>query len=433
MSHNTHTPHLSLISAIIININIMLGSGIFVNTVLLASQTSGFGSLVYALVGILFLPLIFSFSQLLSDFPGGSFYDFGNTLHPAVGFLSSWIYFIGKLASPAFAIHVFVSLMQTIMPTLASYNPLMLDACIVALFVGLNLINLKTGRSINYFFIALKLIPILFVCFSAFFLFDVHHFYLDALDWNKIYTAIPFVVFAFTGFEASCSLSKQIINPEKNGPRAIFISFFITLTILILYQACLFGSLGTALGYLADWKAAFPELIQKFLPTHQGIHWFLKAITLSGIAASSLGSSYGVIYSNFWNLYILAEHNHVFGSSYLLKKNRYGTPFLCVLSSGLIVFCYQFLTKGNQIPLQQITAAGNLLAYGIIIFCFLRLSLLNKKNRLLACISMLSIFFLAFSFKDNAIAYGSNALMVFMLVILAGMGMYFLTSRYKNK
>lgn len=425
----SHTPHLSLISAIIININIMLGSGIFVNTVLLASKTGALGSFDYGIGGLLILPLILAFSQLLSDFPGGSFYDFGKAIHPALGFLNSWIYFMGKLATPAFGIHIFVTLLQTIMPALADYNPLILDSLIVCLFVGLNLMNLRTGRSVNYLFIALKLIPILFVIFAAFFLFDTNNFTVDSFKWEGIPAIIPWVVFAFAGFEASCSLSKQIINPEKNGPRAVLISFFITLTILMSYQLGLFGSLGATLSALGDWKLAFPELVQRLFPTQQNIHWFLNAITLSGIAASALGASYGVIYSNFWNLHVLAQHKHVFGSSWLLRKNRYGTPFMCVLISGFIILCYQWFSRGNQIPLQQISAAGNLLAYTISVFCFLVLSLRNQRKRLLAVLSFASALILCGSFIPNIYAWGAGALGIFMLIILAGLGMFLVSSK----
>lgn len=427
----SRTPHLSLLSAIIININIMLGSGIFLNTALLASKTEGLGSLAYGLVGILFLPLILVFSQLLSDFPGGSFYEFGAAIHPFIGFLNSWIYFVGKLATPAVGIHIFITVAQTIMPALAGYNPLMLDAFIITFFVGLNLINLRTGKSINYLFITLKLIPILFVLFAALFLFDTNNFNLHDFHKTNLIAVIPLVIFAFTGFEASCSLSKQIIHPEKNGPRAILFSFSIVLMMLMLYQACFFGSLGTLLSSLTDWKAAFPILIQRFLPNHESIHWFLKAITLSGIAASSLGASYGVIYSNFWNLHILAQHGHVFGANWLIKKNRYGTPFLCVLIAGLIIFCYQWCTKGNQISLQQISAAGNLMAYSISVSCFLILSLRNGRHRLLAIMSVISTLLLATSFKSNIAAYGANSLGAFMVIILAGTGMYLFTSRHQ--
>jgi amino acid transporter len=427
------TPHLSLLSAIIININIMLGSGIFVNTILLASQTGALGSLAYALVGLLFLPLILSFSQLLSDVPGGSFYEFGATVHPALGFLNSWVYFMGKLATPAFGIHIFVTLMQTITPSLAIFNPLMLDALIVAIFVILNVINLKAGRNINYVFISLKLIPILFVIFSTFFLFNIGNFTIESLQWENIPAVVPFIIFAFAGFEASCSLSKQIVNPQKNGPRAVLISFAIILIILMTYQASFFGNLGMTLCNLFNWQTAFPELIRCLLPKKSHLHWFLKIITLSGIAASSLGSSYGIIYSNFWNLHILAEHKYVFGSSLLVKKNQYGTPFLCVIISGFIVLCYQLFTKGNQIPLQQISAAGNLMAYSITILSFFIISLRNQRNRFLAITSLISTLLLATSFKKNVAMYGLNALGVFMFVIFAGMGMYLLNTARKNK
>ena len=54
----SQTPHLSLLSAIIININIMLGSGIFINTVILPHHTGALGALAYGIGGLLFLPLI---------------------------------------------------------------------------------------------------------------------------------------------------------------------------------------------------------------------------------------------------------------------------------------------------------------------------------------------------------------------------------------
>ena len=55
---------LSLLSAILININIMLGSGIFINTVLLTKQAGSLGALVILLLRFLLLPLILAIGQL---------------------------------------------------------------------------------------------------------------------------------------------------------------------------------------------------------------------------------------------------------------------------------------------------------------------------------------------------------------------------------
>lgn len=420
----SQTPHLSLVSAIIININIMLGSGIFINTVILPQHTGALGAVAYGIGGLLFLPLILAFSQLLKDFPGGTFYDFGAAIHPVIGFTNSWTYFVGKLATAAIGIHVFVTLMQAINPAIAGYEPLVLDTLIVCLFVALNLFNLKTGRNINYIFIILKMIPILFVLFTALFLFNPCNFTVESFKWAGLPASMTFVIFAFAGFEASCSLSKQIINPEKNGPRAILISYLITLIILMSYQIGFFGMIGAAFCSLSGYREAFPVLIQQCIPGHEGIQWFLRVITLSGIAASSLGSSYGVIYSNFWNLHALAQQNYLIGSPLFLRKNSYGTPMACVIAAGIIILCYQWFSWGNIVPLQQISATGNLTAYTISVASFLVLCLRNKKHQILALLASLSCLILYSSIIVTGHTLGFEPLLMFFGIIGMGLVMF---------
>src|SRR5947207_2039306 len=110
----SHRAKLSLPAAILINTNVMVGSGIFINTVLLAKNAGGLSPLSYALVGLLLLPLILSISKLARHHCGGNFYTYGSNIHPTVGLLTAWCYFIGKLASCTLGIHVGVSLLQTI-------------------------------------------------------------------------------------------------------------------------------------------------------------------------------------------------------------------------------------------------------------------------------------------------------------------------------
>ena len=51
----------SLTTAVLININIILGQGIFVNTALLAKHMGSVGALAYLAVGITIIPIIFAF------------------------------------------------------------------------------------------------------------------------------------------------------------------------------------------------------------------------------------------------------------------------------------------------------------------------------------------------------------------------------------
>src|SRR5437868_2793596 len=116
---------LSLFSAILININIMLGSGVFINTALLPQQSGSLSAFVYLIVGLLLLPLILSIAKLMRYHQSDStFYHFGSNISPFFGFVSSWSYFTAKLASCALGIHVCVSFLQRIIPALGMLNTL---------------------------------------------------------------------------------------------------------------------------------------------------------------------------------------------------------------------------------------------------------------------------------------------------------------------
>lgn len=416
---------LSLFAAILININIMLGSGIFINTVLLAQASQSLGALAYLFVGLLIFPLILVVAELLKYHNGGTFYDFGATVHPVVGFISSWSYFTAKLASCALGIHVFVTLMQQLLPLPFMVNPLVIDSLIITFFVFLNLYNVRIGRSIQYGFIVLKLIPITMVILGALWWWFDHTLYtIEHIDVTAILSSVPFVLFAFSGFEASASLSRSIENPSKNGPRAILISYGIVLTLLCLYQVAFFGMFGPQLAQFASFRQAFPALAQ-LLFDNTSLMVISKACMLIGIAASSLGASYGIMYSNVWNLYTLAHNNHVFGAQRLVGLNSHSIPYIGVGIEGLLALCYVWLSAGNQVPLQQISALGSALAYCIssIVFVVIAFSHLKRKRFLSLC-GLASCLILLSTVVNNALNYGITAYCCYGVLIVLGLLMY---------
>jgi amino acid transporter len=44
---------------------------------------------------------------------------------------------------------------------------------------------------------------------------------LTSLKWGGIFSALPFVIFSFVGFESSATLSKESANPKRNIPRSV--------------------------------------------------------------------------------------------------------------------------------------------------------------------------------------------------------------------
>jgi amino acid transporter len=423
---------LSLIGAIFININIMLGTGFFINTVVLTNAAGSLGASVYLLVALLLLPLIISIAKLLEyHHESGTFYDFGKHVSPYFGFLSSWSYFTAKLCSATLAIHVCLSFLQKIIPALQALPLLLFDICTILLFMCLNLLNLQIGKQIQISFIFLKLIPILFVFLSGLYLFTGAHFTADTLIWSGIPPSIPFVMYAFTGFEASCSLSSHIVNSKINGPRAIFISYAIAVTTVFLYQLFFYGSLGMDLGTLTGgYLDMFPELIKQLPATMANFKHSAQPFLYLGIAASSMGSAYGILYSNPWNLYTLAKHNHTFISPLLSSLNKHGMPFACVIAEGLICIAYILITQGSQVPLQQVASLGATIAYTFSVIALFAIMARQRKSLKLPMLALLSCFVLLSSFVWTVAINGpSPMLLLFLGLLLFGTFMFYSKAR----
>jgi amino acid transporter len=409
---------ISFFSALIISINIMLGSGIFINTVILAKTAGSLGSLTYLVGALLIFPLIFVIAQLLKYQKGGTFYDFGALIHPFIGFISSWGYFVSKIASAALGVHIFVTLLQLIFPFFITYHALLLDSIIIILFGFLNILNIRIGSIIQRGFLSLKLLPILLVIISALFLFSSAPYIQTPLLWQGIPESLPFVIFAFSGFEAVCSLSQSIENHQKNGPRAIFLAFAIVLSILLLYQTSFFGILGTQLSTLGNFKEAFPLLIAKIFISPTALSSLMLSLTLLGIACSSLGASYGIFYSNAWNLFTLAQNKHV--PAFLQTTNLYAIPYFCIFFEIIGALGYLWITQGNQIPLQQISACGSTFAYTLSVGAFFYQAFLRKRQRCIAVLGLTSCTILIASLYHNSLKFGFFAYTFFGLIIIIG-------------
>ncbi len=359
-----HKHKLSLFAAILININIMLGSGIFINSTVLAKQAGIFGALSYLIVGILMLPLIISMSTLVGIHPTGGVYTFGKEeLSPFVMFVSTWSYIIGKLGSAAIVTQISVLLLQQTFPWLSNFNSLYLNGGIMAAFIALNMLDIRTSKTIQSSFLGLKLIPILFGIFISLYLFSPSNVVPQYDVLANIPVTLPLVVFAITGFEAACSLSRKIHDASTNAPRVILISYGIVIATLSIFQFMIYGALGSMLAALPDYRFLFPSLVQGIIPTSQALQVNLVRMFHLAIAASALGGSYGILFSNTWNIYTLAQHKHFFGSRAFTQYNRYAIPWLCVILEGAIYLLYLVVSRGSQIPLQQIGALGSTITY----------------------------------------------------------------------
>jgi len=354
---------LSLSEAILININIILGAGIFINTAELAKRSAFLGGFNYIVVGLLMLPLIISIAYLVNLHPSGGFYTYGNKeINPFIGFLTTWSYFIGKLGSCAIMIYASILLLQHSIQVLSFINPLVLSLFVIGLFTAFNTLNVQTGSSIQKIFTIFKILPIAFAIFVCLFLFNTTNVIVPVKILPGIMSSLPLVIYAMIGFEAACSLSSHIEDAQKNAPLAILISYSIVLLTAFIYQLLFYGALGSYLATL-NYRDVFPALLQTVLPASAYLQYYLTGVFDIAIATSALGGAYGIMFSNNWNLYKLAQHNHIISSTTFTKLNSHHIPTACVITEGLICALYLLVTGGAQVPLQQLGALGVSLAY----------------------------------------------------------------------
>ncbi len=429
------TQKLSLPAAILININIMLGAGIFINTPDLAQRAGWLGFLAYALIGILMFPLILTIAELLRRHPTTGFYGFGaSELHPFIGFISTWSYFTSKLASCTIMIHASVLFIQKLVPAIAHISPFAFDIGIITFFLLCNMLNMKTGSAIQKTFIVFKMLPVFFVIICGIFFFNIDAFTLVPHTAQEFYSTIPLVLYAILGFEAACSLSNRIENPEKNAPRAVLISFGIVITLSVLYQFFFYAILGQQLAG-APYNSVFGLFIDKIIPLSAAFRMKLLGLMQMGIAISALGGAYGIYFSNSWNLHTLAEYKHVYLPAVFTKLNKHAIPYMCILTEGFLTFLYLAITRGEAIPLRQLSAFGSTITYTLSAMALVAAFWRKPASKTLSVIAWLAVcncLLLLASCINNFMANGLETLYVFIVILIFGTVMYLMTQKRKT-
>lgn len=420
---------LSLSSAILISLNIMMGAGIFINTVELAKRAGALSGFMYPLIGLLIAPLMLTIAALIRLHPAGGFYVFGQKeINPLVGYLSTWSYFIAKLASASLMIHVAVSLINQIFPQLVSYNLLLFyDVLILTLFIFLNTFNIRTGSQIQFGFLGFKLIPVLFVIFVGLFYFTPTHAHTFTNIWEGIPSSLPLVLYAAIGFEAICALSSKIENAEKNGPKTIMISFFTMILLVFLFQFLLYATLGNTLTSQDNFLGTFPALLAHIMPSSPHLVYNLQILFNLAIAISALGGCYGILYSNNWNLHILAQHKKIIGYSWLSQLNAQGIPIACLFIEWLLCVGFLYFFAGKQVVLQQLAALGTALTYTTCVIALICAYMRSKKTLsyfLIPGIAFLSCAILIGTCIRNFCYTGIFSFIGFILLLLIGLMFY---------
>lgn len=355
----SHMRTIPLLSAILININIIIGAGLFVNPKPLTQFLQEWGFGVYVLGGLILLPIVVCLAQLATYHPtAGGLFVYGNTyISPVGGFVAGWGYFLGKTVSATFLAYTCSAFLQTLIPPLGHIPTNMFTIMLIFTLIALNMSGLLSlGGKVQWFIACIKAFPIGFVCLSGLYFWQKGSAGITTLPaFTNLAQALPIGVFAMVGFESLCSIAHLVIDPEKNLKRAMITSFLIVVGIAALFQFLMYCHVGSV---LATTTTPLFVYVQQVL----GGNYVLAHIFNTCMYVSIMGASFGMLTSNCWNLHTLAKNNLLPFSSALIQINKNMVPWVSLLvEAGFAVVILMINT--HQIPLQNMAVFGMAVAY----------------------------------------------------------------------
>ncbi len=317
----------------------MIGTGVFTSLGFQAGDIkSGFALLFLWIVGgILAVCGALSYGELAAVMPrsGGEYHYLSKTFHPAIGFLSGWISTtVGFAAPTAAAGMAFGQYFSQVFPLL---NP---QAIALGIVITIALIHLKDLKIVSYFqnistILKVSLIVILIVAGLLVSQPQTISFLPTSEDGAIIFStpfavSLVFVMYAYSGWNASIYIANEIKDPEKNIPRSLLAGTLIVLGLYLLTNFIFLYS--TPIADLAAAKEKVAAVAAQNIFGEIGGKIISLLISIGLISAISSMTWAGPRVTQ-----VIGEDIPFF--KLLARKNAKGIPFLAILLQlGIVIF-----------------------------------------------------------------------------------------------
>lgn len=320
--------------AILLVIANMIGTGVFTSLgYQVGPLPSGFVILLLWLVGgVVALSGAFTYAEIATTLKrsGGEYLYLSKIFHPVLGFLSGWMSIVVGFAGAISAVAIAIGAYAT--KTLGVSTQL-IAVCAIVLVSAIHWFGVKTGGVAQTILTSIKLGLIAFFCVAPFFVTNSNlsqtSFLPQPGDWSLILspgfaTSLVFVVYAYTGWNASAYIAGNLENPKRNLPLSLITGTLLVVVIYLLLNAMFLYS------------ASFTEL--------DGQN------DIGNVVAYKLfGPNAGLIFSGIFSVALLSTLSamtiagprvtEAMGEDYRLlklftKKNKYDMPYLAILTQG---------------------------------------------------------------------------------------------------
>ena len=383
---------LSLFTITMIGVGAMIGAGIFVLTGIAAGVAGPALVLAFALNGLVALLTASAYAELGSAFPeaGGGYLWVKEGLGGGNGFLAGWMsWFAHAVAGSLYALafgRFTVELMD--MAGLPDFGlsihmrTLLLMTLVIFAFTYINYRGAsETGAVGNIITITKIVILGLFILFGILAM-------LRTEAWHERFTteflpngflgvlmAMGLTFIAFEGYEIIAQSGEEVIDPQRNVPRAIFYSILVAVTIYILVSITAIGATTPPPGmkvwdYLAQKKEiAVVEVAQQTFP------WGVGGLILlfSGLV-STMSALNATTYSSSRVSFAMGRvRNLPYFFSKIHPKRH--TPYVAVVISGGLM-----LLMAWSLPIEEVAAAADVMF--LLLFLQVNVAVMTLRHKM---------------------------------------------------
>lgn len=417
---------ISVFTAVIMNINMMVGVGAFFGPQLMAKKAGAASFLGWPLVALIFLPIVLSVATIAKNFPGaGSFYSYSKSLiNKPAGFISGWLFFLGYAGVAALQ----TTCVRKIILQYVTISPIVFNLLFIAIIASLSLLSMRMISYIQNIGTFFKLLPLLFVL-AIFWMYWDPSLQITLPMFKALPATLPIALFGFWGFESCCTLSHLIKGGANSVSKAILFAFAFTVVIYTVFHFGLLHIMGVSnlINYGTEHLGQFLRLSNTQVTSAINI-----TITLAIIFAY-INAIFSLFVANTATLHAMASEKLLPFSKQLSIQNQNLRPVGATITLFVFVTLLVSVTS-NEFAL---TSISNLGVLGAFLLTLIALLILQTKNK---SFTRMPITFLAFAswitltfFSWQSIGHDTYARLLMVLplasALLVGIVLFVITHK----
>jgi len=359
-----------LLDITMIGVGAMIGAGIFVLTGIAAGVAGPALILVFLFNGLVTLFAAAAYAELGSSFhsAGGGYLYVKSGLKDPQGFMSGWMSWFAYVVACALYALGFGAYARECLPLLGlselSLPFLSIDKWMaVAVVVVFCIINYRgaseAGGAGNIVTGGKIVLLAVFVAFGAWLTLGRPDWQLTFSEnplpngWGSVFIAMGLTFIAFEGYEIIAQCSEEVRDPERNVPRAIFLSLFIVVPIYLLVAFAALGAVEPegmpSWQYLGELKeTALVNVARNFFRGGD-------ILILIGGLFSTMSALNATIYSSSRVSFAMGRDRNLptwFGTIHPRRK----TPHWSILASGILS-----VVMAVTLPIEAVASAANIM------------------------------------------------------------------------